>query len=176
MQLAKALHAGIPRRGENTSFTGEADGAICNRKLRADFIVRDAIGDRMSRGLVQHGSVLPYSMARGKPYDCPVSHFLWHDILEGMTDTPYADIAARIKWHRAIEGLNQSEYARRAGVKRSQLSNWETGLQRISIDGAMALRRTYGLSLDFIYEGIDDALPMTLRKELLDNPRVSASK
>jgi len=91
-------------------------------------------------------------------------------------DAPYADIAERIRWHRAVEGLNQSEYARLAGVKRSQLSNWETGLQRVSIDGALALRRTYGLSLDFIYEGIDDALPMSLRQALRDKPLVKSSK
>lgn len=81
---------------------------------------------------------------------------------------PFSDIAERLKWHRAIEGLEQAEYARRAGLKRAQLSNWETGLYRLSIDGARALRRTYGLSLDFMYEGIDDALPMTLRKAWRD--------
>lgn len=89
---------------------------------------------------------------------------------------PYADIAARIVWHRQLEGLTQKQYAERAGLKRNQLSNWETGEQRVSIDGAVALRRTYGLSLDFIYEGIEDALPMTLRAALRDNPLVSHSK
>lgn len=93
-----------------------------------------------------------------------------------MDNAPFADIAARIRWHRSLEGLNQTEYAAKANIKRSQLSNWETGQQRISVDGAMELRRTYGLSLDFIYEGIDDALPMTLRQALRDNPLVSASK
>ncbi|WP_273280913.1 helix-turn-helix domain-containing protein [Pseudooceanicola atlanticus] len=94
-----------------------------------------------------------------------------------MNDTaPFADIAARIKWHRSVEGLDQSTYAKRANLKRSQLSNWETGHQRISIDGARKLRSAYGLSLDFIYEGIADALPMTLRAALRDNPSVSESK
>lgn len=93
-----------------------------------------------------------------------------------MTDAPFADIAARIKWHRNLEGLNQNDYAASANIKRSQLSNWETGQQRISIDGAMELRRTYGLSLDFIYEGIEDALPMTLRQALRERPLVNASK
>lgn len=91
-------------------------------------------------------------------------------------DAPFSDIAARIQWHRALEGLKQADYAEKAGVKRSQLSNWESGQQRISIDGALALRHTYGLSLDFIYEGIDDALPMTLRAAWRDRPEVKASK
>lgn len=83
---------------------------------------------------------------------------------------PYADIAARLKWHRALLGKTQEEYAVKAGLKRAQLNNWEGGDHRIGLDGARALRKTYGLSLDFIYEGDDNALPMNLRNALLDNP------
>jgi transcriptional regulator with XRE-family HTH domain len=119
---------------------------------------------------------MPYFMALRKPYDCTVRHFLWQDIFPDMENAPYGEIAARIRWHRAVENLNQTEYAEKAGIRRSQLSNWETGQQRVSVDGAIALRRTYGLSLDFIYEGIDDTLPMTLRQALRDKPLVNASK
>ena len=91
-------------------------------------------------------------------------------------DAPFSDIAERLHWHRELEHMTQADYAKRAGVKRSQLSNWESGRQRISIDGARALRRTYGLSLDFIYEGIDEALSMTLRAAWRDRPTVKASK
>lgn len=116
-------------------------------------------------------------MAHGKPYDCMSRQFSWQAIPAPMgSNQPYADIAARIVWHRTLEKLTQKEYAERAGLKRNQLSNWETGEQRVSIDGAIALRKTYGLSLDFIYEGIDDALPMTLRAALRDSPAVKASK
>lgn len=76
---------------------------------------------------------------------------------------PFDDIAARIRWHRNLEGLRQADYASKAGINRSQLSNWESGHQRISIDGALALRRVYGLSLDFIYTGDIDTLPWALR-------------
>lgn len=90
---------------------------------------------------------------------------------------PFADIAERIKWHREqVMGLNQSAYAESIGVKRSALSLWEAGTHRLSLDGALALRHKYGLSLDFMYEGIDDALPMTLRLAWRDRPDVSASK
>ncbi|WP_407691903.1 helix-turn-helix transcriptional regulator [Pseudooceanicola sediminis] len=89
---------------------------------------------------------------------------------------PFSDIAERIRWHRSLEGLTQDEYAQKAGLKRAQLNNWETGKLRLSLDGALALRRTYGLSLDFMYEGIADALPMTLRVAWRDRPAVSASK
>lgn len=82
----------------------------------------------------------------------------------------YQDIAARIKWHRRLLKLNQEDYAGLINVKRSALANWEAGHKRVSLDASLVMRAKFGLSLDFIYEGIEDALPMTLRNELLDNP------
>lgn len=116
-------------------------------------------------------------MATVKPYVSVMRQNSWRVTIGGMSDEyPFQAIADRIRWHRSLEGLSQTDYATRAGVKRSQLSNWETGQQRVSIDGALALRRKYGLSLDFIYEGIDDALPMTLRQAWRESPRVKASR
>lgn len=85
---------------------------------------------------------------------------------------PYADIAERLKWHReqVIKSATQEAYATSIGVKRSAYSLWEAGTHRLSLDGALALRAKYGLSLDFMYEGIDDALPMTLRNAWRDKP------
>lgn len=130
----------------------------------------------MNGDLIAHADVLPYNMALRKTYERDMRHFSWRHILGGMNEAPFADIAARIKWHRSLEGLNQQGYADRAKIKRSQLSNWETGQQRISVDGALALRDTYGLSLDFIYAGIDDTLPMSLRQALRERPLVKASR
>ena len=95
-----------------------------------------------------------------------------HSTIVGMelSDKPFGDIAARLKWHRDLEGLTQNAYAKKIGVKRATLNNWESGDYRLSLDGAIALRQTYGLSLDFMYEGIDDALPMTLRKAWQSRP------
>ena len=103
-------------------------------------------------------------MAQLKPCDAPSRQEKWPDNITIMSeDAPFWDIAERIRWHRNLEGLRQLDYAKKANLKRSQLSNWESGQQQISVDGARALRRTYGLSLDFIFEGIDDALPITVR-------------
>lgn len=66
--------------------------------------------------------------------------------------------------------MTESEYAAKAGLKRAQLNNWESGDFQVGLAGARALRNTYGLSLDFIYEGSLDALDMSLRKAMLDNP------
>ena len=83
---------------------------------------------------------------------------------------PFADIAVRLKWHREMEGLTQEDYATKIGMKRARYSLWEAGTHRLSLDGALALRRRFGLSLDFMYEGIDDVLPMTLRSSWRDRP------
>ena len=112
-----------------------------------------------------HSLTMPNSLAYVKTSEAGLPQILWQATTGGMTleDRPFGDIAARIIWHRQLEGLEQKDYAKKAGLNRSQLSNWETGDYRLSLDGARALRKTYGLSLDFLFEGIDDALPMTLR-------------
>lgn len=85
-------------------------------------------------------------------------------------EKPYADQAARILWHRNLLGLTQTEYAQKAGLKRAAINNYESGDFPVGLAAGRALRRTYGLSLDFIYEGSEDALPMNLRNALLDSP------
>lgn len=82
---------------------------------------------------------------------------------------PYPDIAARIRWHRGLMSMTQSDYADAISVKRTRLAVWETGTQRLSLDGALALRRKWGLSLDFLYLGDAGALPMTLCNAWLDD-------
>ena len=89
-----------------------------------------------------------------------------------ITDKPFSDIASRIRWHRQLVGLTQKQYGDKIGQKRANINNWESGDYRLSLDGALALRKTYGLSLDFMYEGIDDALPMTLRNAWIESPSV----
>lgn len=90
---------------------------------------------------------------------------------------PFQDIADRLRWHRTeVMDMRQEDFATLIGVKRSAYSLWEAGTHRLSLDGALALRTRCGLSLDFMYEGIDDALPMTLRQAWRDRPRVSASR
>lgn len=123
-------------------------------------------------------ATMPRNLARVKPTEPHLPQICWHGNFAAMEEAekPYADIAERLRWHRSLEGLEQRDYAEKAGLKRSQLSNWESGDYRLSLDGARALRKTYGLSLDFMFEGIDDALPMTLRAAWRDRPEVKASK
>ena len=92
-----------------------------------------------------------------------------------LTERTYGEIAVRLRRAREAFGLDQTEFARRAGLKNQTYSNWESGNFRISIDGALALRETYGLSMDFIYCGNIDALPHKIAKAIESSPRVRNS-
>lgn len=84
---------------------------------------------------------------------------------------PFLDVAERIQWHRQIVGLTQKQYAQSILTKRSAFSLWEAGTHRLSLNGALAIHHKYGLTLDFLYLGDSDALPMTLRNAWLkDHP------
>lgn len=97
--------------------------------------------------------------------------------MKRVSDTaPFRDIAERLLAAQESLGVTAKSFAEGAGLSKTQMSNWQTGQVRISLEGALALRETYGLSLDFIYFGNLDALPYRLAKELASNPRVSASQ
>ena len=66
--------------------------------------------------------------------------------------------------------MTQKEYADSVATKRAAFDQWEGDAQRLSLNGALALRRKHGLSLDFLFEGDDDALPMSLRNAWRDRP------
>lgn len=97
-------------------------------------------------------------------------------VAEISPDAPYAEIAHRLRAAQSALGLSAKEFAERAGQSKSQMSNWQSGQVRISLDGALALREVYGLSMDFIYFGNLDALPYRIAKELSSSPAVIASQ
>lgn len=123
-------------------------------------------------GFSIHGLSIANSFGNRQANKDTLRQFIWPGDYGSMKDKlrPYEDIAERIKWHRSTIGLNQNDYAESIGVKRSAFSLWEAGTHRLSLDGALSLRSKYGLSLDFMYEGIDDALPMTLRNAWRERP------
>lgn len=148
-----------------------SDRMAANPESFLDGLARQGVGDVMDSVLV-HGSHIANSVSNCQANNDPLRQTIWPRKHGPMKDKarPFEDIAERIKWHRAVMGLTQDEYAASIGVKRSALSLWEAGAHRLSLDGALALRSKYGLSLDFMYEGIDDALPMTLRNAWRDRP------
>jgi DNA-binding XRE family transcriptional regulator len=119
-----------------------------------------------------HAATMTNNLSNVKTSDARLRQDICHAILPGMDidKKPFGDIAIRLRWHRDLLGLTQKEYAEKIGQKRATINNWESGDYRLSLDGALALRKAYGLSLDFMYEGIADALPMTLRNAWLERP------
>ena len=56
-----------------------------------------------------------------------------------------------IKLLRSNLQMTQAEFSQAIGVGRSCLSNWEAGNQQLSLDGALAIRRVFGVSLDDLF-------------------------
>jgi plasmid maintenance system antidote protein VapI len=84
-----------------------------------------------------------------------------------MTDSPYKIIGGRLEQLRnLLSDLTQKEWAEKHGFTPTQYNNWVNGGRRISIDAAIVLCDTYGLTLDYIYRGRVDGVPQTIRVEL----------
>lgn len=69
------------------------------------------------------------------------------------SDRKFTDIGDRLALTRAVFGLSQREFCARAGVSANTYNQWEKGVKRPDIDGALALRETYQITLDWIYSG-----------------------
>lgn len=96
--------------------------------------------------------------------------------MTGKSAKPYADIGERIRAGRVALEYNQTDFAKAAGFSKSQVSNWESGLHRPSLDACISLRETFGLSIDFIVFGNLDALPHRIARALESKPLVKNSQ
>ena len=63
------------------------------------------------------------------------------------------EIAGRLRLFRKAVAKNQTELCTRTGITRAAWSNYENARDRIGLDAAMKLCRTYGVTLDWIYFG-----------------------
>lgn len=77
-----------------------------------------------------------------------------------------AAIAHRLRATREALQLTPSQFADGAGIKRNTYSQWEAAKGRPQLDQAMALCAKYRLTLDWIYFGNTDGLPMNLAREI----------
>lgn len=171
MVIAQGLDFEIPAASELSCGSRVTKVAFSKAKARDNFALAHLFDDIGSM-IFRHADTMTNNLSPVKTRERPYGQKVCPATIGGMnlSDRPYGDIAERVRWHRDLEGLTQNAYAKKIGVKRATLNNWESGDYRLSVDGALALRRTYGLSLDFMYEGIVDALPMTLRQAWLDRP------
>lgn len=78
-------------------------------------------------------------------------------------------IARRLRQLRRAEGYAQAKhFAEHLGVTQSRLSNMEGG-SPLSIDVAKRIvSRIPGISLDWLYFGKEEALPLAVRQRLAD--------
>lgn len=166
-----------PATGKSAGGADMADHMIRYIEDHGQALCRE-MGDDLMRGDFVHSADYAKSFSKTQANTSDLCQISWPRTIPNMESAPkpFADIADRLRWHRESLGLSQDEYAAKIGFKRSAYSLWEAGSHRLSLDGALALRNKWGLSLDFMYEGIADALPMTLRQAWIERPAVSASR
>lgn len=75
-----------------------------------------------------------------------------------------AAIGKRLEITRQVLGLAQNVFCERAGIATNTYNQYERGKKRPSIENAISLCETYGLTLDWIYRGD----PSGLRYETAD--------
>lgn len=85
------------------------------------------------------------------------------------------NVAVRLKWLRKHFDLSQTEFAASIDAQKKQYNHWETGYQRLSLDGALLINQVYGISLDFLYLDRRDTLPISMIKSLAKLPVVDKS-
>lgn len=86
-------------------------------------------------------------------------------------DFSHREIGARLKAIRTtLTDLSIKDYAALLKVGGTRYTNWETGHRRLPPEEAIKLCERWGVTLDFIYRGIDTALPHSLAIALSSMP------
>lgn len=81
------------------------------------------------------------------------------------------ETAARLKAAREAINPNQSEFARRAGLQQNRYNQYETAERPLTLDAALKLRDTYGLTLDYLFRGDTALVPHGLMERLAESRR-----
>ncbi len=88
----------------------------------------------------------------------------------------HAGIANRLRLIRDYYQLSSKDFAQQADVSIKSYSQWESGDFRISIDGALSIGARFGITLDYIYLGRIDTLPLALGLSLKDAETTATKK
>ena len=97
-----------------------------------------------------------------QPYNRP---YETQGVLMENDDSPEA-VAARLRAVRQILGMDKKTFAERAGMSQQTYGPFENGTRALSLEAARKLRKTYGLSLEFMYFGKTDDLPHRIASAL----------
>lgn len=87
---------------------------------------------------------------------------------------PYWRTGSRLKALRGFKGMKVKEFTEYCGFNYTRYINWETGHRRMMPDDAEVLCDKLGVTMDFIYRGIEAQLPHNIAMALESNLRVKA--
>lgn len=68
-------------------------------------------------------------------------------------------VAARLRMVRMAIGLDKKDFAEKAGLTQQVYGPFENGNRPVTLGAAKKLRKTYGLTLEFIFFGNKADLP-----------------
>ncbi|WP_247744441.1 helix-turn-helix transcriptional regulator [Sulfitobacter sp. R18_1] len=96
-------------------------------------------------------------------------------LVDQKNDDSTVVVAERLKAIRTVTGLNKKGFAERAGITEQTYGPFENSKRELSLLAAKKLRKTYDLSLDFLYFGVISDLPSRyiesyLKTEITDDP------
>lgn len=79
---------------------------------------------------------------------------------KGNKQTRRDPVAHRLEMTRIALGYeNQTEFAEKANLTQNRYSQYETGKRPLTLDAALKLKRTYGVTLDWLFAGDRNGLP-----------------
>lgn len=79
----------------------------------------------------------------------------------------YLEIGRRLELIREVIGMeDKAEFARHCGAQPNAYTQWTKGKARISLQFALQIARATGATLDYIYLGKTEGLPMKFMRLL----------
>ena len=85
-----------------------------------------------------------------------------------MVDHPKV-VGRRLKSLReALDFKTQVAFAEEIGVEKNTYNPWEKGTRQLTFEGALLIRKRFGIPLDYLYFGEPGGLPVRLYKRLAE--------
>lgn len=76
------------------------------------------------------------------------------------------DVGRRLTLLRDVFGMSQTAFGKISGLSQSRYSQYETGERLLPVPVAIALSNKLGVSLDWLYMGEPNAMPMDLWRKI----------
>lgn len=75
-------------------------------------------------------------------------------------------VAARLEAARKALGLSKRDFAEGAGIGEQTYGPYENGSRALTLESAKKLRKTYGITLEFMFYGNKNDLPHRIAAKL----------